>query len=223
MARHFRFERGKGVGAQASHCEGRLMSHRLNEGFNWPPAAIPAGKPVSSSPVAVSRAGLCAVRSTVLRDESLLPAALLPFCAGVPAIGVGQDASRATSFNGRAFSPCRFDADDFQSRAAAVGHEVQPLSDVRRTDARSAQIGRPDGVLRAFQVSPNKVEPSEAVFARNLLSKHNWRPALRQEVKERWPQMPLVIKPQPLACRAERLAGATARPNSTIVRPPSAS
>jgi len=45
------------------------------------------------------------------------------------------------------------------------------LSDVRRTDARSAQIRRPDGVTASFQVSENKIEPREAVLARRLLSK----------------------------------------------------
>lgn len=34
--------------------------------------------------------------STVLRLLSLFPAALLPFCAGVPAIGVGQPAKVLT-------------------------------------------------------------------------------------------------------------------------------
>lgn len=52
--------------------------------------------------------------------------------------------------------------------ACGVGHPVQPLSDVRRADARSAQISRPEGVCLCFQVSVNKVEPSEAVLARNL-------------------------------------------------------
>ena len=45
-----------------------------------------------------------------------------------------------------------------------VGHPVQPLPDVRRTEARSAGINRPAGVTRTFQVSLYKVEPSKAVF-----------------------------------------------------------
>jgi hypothetical protein len=61
--------------------------------------------------------------------------------------------------------------------AIGVGHPDEPesLSDVRRPDARSAQISRPDGVARCFQVSLYKVEPIEAVLARNLLSKDDWR------------------------------------------------
>jgi hypothetical protein len=37
-------------------------------------------------------------RATVFRLLSLFPAALFPFCAGVPAIGVGQPARFDTSF-----------------------------------------------------------------------------------------------------------------------------
>jgi hypothetical protein len=55
--------------------------------------------------------------------------------------------------------------------ADGVGHEVEPLSDVRRPDARSAQIRSRDGVARSFQVSANNVEPREASPARNLFSK----------------------------------------------------
>jgi hypothetical protein len=45
------------------------------------------------------------------------------------------------------------------------------LSDVRRADARSAQISSPEGVARGFHVSVYKVEPAEAVLACNLLAK----------------------------------------------------
>jgi hypothetical protein len=79
---------------------------------------------------------------------------------------------------------------------------------MRRTDARSAEIDRPAGVSRFFQVSAYKVEPSEAVFACNLLTKDNVRSALADEVVEGWPQVPLIIKPCSFACRAERLARA---------------
>jgi hypothetical protein len=37
--------------------------------------------------------------------------------------------------------------------AVGVGQPVQPLPDVRGTDARSAKINRPDGVTRRFQIS----------------------------------------------------------------------
>jgi len=65
-----------------------------------------------------------------------------------------------------------------------VGHPVESLSDVRGADARSAQIRRPKGVTRAFQVSLYKVEPRKAVFARNLLAKDDCRAALLNEPME---------------------------------------
>jgi hypothetical protein len=75
----------------------------------------------------------------------------------------------------------------FQSRAEGVTHPVESLSNVRRTEARSAGIDRPNGVTRTFQVSLYKVEPSKSVFACNLLSKDRDRSALIDEVVEGWP------------------------------------
>jgi hypothetical protein len=95
----------------------------------------------------------------------------------------------------------------------------EALADVRRADARSAEIDRPAGVTRCFQVSAYKVEPAEAVFACNLLTKHDVRSALADEVVESWPEMPLVIKPSAFACRAERLAGAGSCPDGAIICP----
>jgi hypothetical protein len=90
---------------------------------------------------------------------------------------------------------------------------------VRRTDARSAEIDRPDGVVRTFQVSVNKVEPVKAVAACNLLAKHDARAALRDEAEPLRPEVPLVGKSKPAAGRAERLARATAGPDRAVVRP----
>jgi hypothetical protein len=55
---------------------------------------------------------------------------------------------------------------------------IQPLSDMRRAEARSAGIDRPAGVARSFQVSLYKVEPAKSVLARNLLAKDDWRAAV---------------------------------------------
>ena len=68
------------------------MSQRECSGFNWPPPSIRAAEPVSISPETANRAGPSTpvTRDTVFRPLSLLPASLYPFCAGVPAIGVGQ-------------------------------------------------------------------------------------------------------------------------------------
>jgi hypothetical protein len=107
------------------------------------------------------------------------------------------------------------------SVTVGVGQPNKPeaLSDVRRTDARSAQICRPDGVARGFHVSAYKVEPTEAVLARNLLSKDDWRAALADEVMPVGPQVPLIIKPASCTCRAERLARAASCPNGAIICP----
>jgi hypothetical protein len=72
------------------------------------------------------------------------------------------------------------------------GHEEESLSDVRRADARSAKIGRPDGVTLALQVSRNKVEPDEAVRTRNLLAKDDCRATLADEIEPDWPEVALV-------------------------------
>jgi hypothetical protein len=48
---------------------------------------------------------------------------------------------------------------------------------MRRAEARSAVIDRRAGVSRRFHVSLYKVEPSKAVLARNLLTKHDSRAA----------------------------------------------
>ena len=63
-----------------------------------------------------------------------------------------------------------------------VGHPVAAVSDVRRTDARRRERDTPEGVTHAFQVSVYKVDPSIDSLARNLLSKDDWRPTLRDEV-----------------------------------------
>jgi len=51
-----------------------------------------------------------------------------------------------------------------------VGYPEQPLPDVRRADARSAQIGGPNPIAHRFQVSTYSGEPFTSSRARNLLS-----------------------------------------------------
>jgi hypothetical protein len=96
---------------------------------------------------------------------------------------------------------------------------VQPVSDVRRTDARRRKRDRPEGVTQGFHVSVYKVDPSVCVFACNLLTKDDVRLALLDEMVEGRPQVPLVSKPIAFACRAERLAGATSSPDGSIIWP----
>jgi hypothetical protein len=40
------------------------------------------------------------------------------------------------------------------------GHEVKPLSDVRRTDTARSKNRLPNGVIECLQVNFNKVEPA---------------------------------------------------------------
>lgn len=161
--------------------------------------------------------------ATVFRLLSLFPAALLPFCAGVPAIGVGHPAKYACRGSWSTLSlPSRcatIPGVSFQSRTVGVTHPVISVSDVRRTDARRRERDTPEGVTQGFQVSVYKVDPYIDVFARNLLSKDDCRLALRDEVPKSWPEVPLVSKPSSLACRAERLARTGTGPNRSIVAP----
>jgi hypothetical protein len=90
---------------------------------------------------------------------------------------------------------------------------------VRRTDARSAQIGGPDSISQCFQVSSYSGEPRPSKFARNLLSKDDWRTALADEPQELGPQVPLVSLSLLLPGCAERLAGTTSGPNRPIIGP----
>jgi hypothetical protein len=104
-----------------------------------------------------------------------------------------------------------------------IGHPVKPLPDMRRANAASRERHRPEGVTQGFQVSRNKVDPRPRNVSRNLLSKHRWRAALRDEPMPGRPQVPLVIKPCSAACRAERLAWAGTGPHGLVVGPSSLS
>jgi hypothetical protein len=99
--------------------------------------------------------------------------------------------------------------------------EPEPLPDVRRTDARCANIGGPDGISQCFQVKAYIIEPRASVSARNLLSKRDCRTALGDEASKLGPEVSLVRFAFPPPRRAERLAGAGAGPDGPIVWPPS--
>jgi hypothetical protein len=76
--------------------------------------------------------------STVLRLLSLLPAALLPFCAGVPAIGVGHPASFACDPSiGCIFAPQLPAASSFADGVS------QPAKDASAGSAPPAWFGPP--------------------------------------------------------------------------------
>jgi hypothetical protein len=90
---------------------------------------------------------------------------------------------------------------------------------MRRGDARSAQIGGPNLISHLFHFSPYIGEPIPSVRARNLLSKEDWRTALRDESFEHWPQVPLIGCALPFPRLGERLAGAAPCPDRPFVRP----
>lgn len=58
---------------------------------------------------------------------------------------------------------------------------------MRRAAARRRERHTPEGVTQGFQVSVYKVDPRFDSFARNLLSKDDWRPTLSNEVVEGGP------------------------------------
>ena len=130
---------------------------------------------------------------------------------------VGQPARAASA--GRA-PPAWFGPPFVPSVALGVfqpegGHPVQTLADVRRPDARSAQIGAPDGIVHSFQVSSYSAEPVSPKSTRNLFAKDDWRMALRDEAEELRPQMPLVGRAALPASGAEGLAGAGPSPDGS--------
>jgi hypothetical protein len=90
----------------------------------------------------------------------------------------------------------------------ALCDEVEPLADVRRPEARSAQISRPDGVARSFHVSAYSIEPLQSRLARNLLAKHDWRLFVADEVSEIRPQVSFVRFSHSFASTAKRLTWA---------------
>jgi hypothetical protein len=137
------------------------------------------------------------------------------FASNPDADGVGHGAQAIAAVARSLVQPFRsasFSAPSFVrtllSHAFGVGHEVKPVPPVRRTDAASRKIDRPDGVTDVVQVIENKVEPNKRVVRRSLLAKDDIRTALRYEVKPERPEVPLVSKPLSAACRGERLARA---------------
>jgi hypothetical protein len=196
--------------------------------YCWRSSALGAAQPASSRPSNV-RSGPETSRR-VLRLLIVSPASLYVCVADEPAIGAGHEARYApiAAVQRSLFHPRRFASfaapsgertDLAPSFAPGDGHEVEALADVRSTDARSAQIRCPEGVTRSFQVSANKVEPPEAVRARNLLSKHDWRSALGDELEPVGPEVAVVAEALGASGAGEGLAGTGACPNRESVRP----
>jgi len=106
-----------------------------------------------------------------------------------------------------------------ESLAFGVGHPEKALPDVWRADARSAQIGGPDGISQVFQVSTNSGEPFAAKRARNLLSKDRCRAALGDEAVKSGPEVAFVGMALALSRARKRLTGTGACPDWTVVVP----
>jgi len=67
------------------------------------------------------------------------------------------------------------------SSRLVVGHEVNPLPDVRRPDAASREIDRPAGVVHLLHFSEKSIEPTDSNRRTNLFSKDDCRAALADE------------------------------------------
>jgi hypothetical protein len=90
---------------------------------------------------------------------------------------------------------------------------------VRRPDARSAQIGGPDRISHAFQVSSYSGEPFTSKRACNLLAKDCCRSALGDKASQLGPQVALVCFSALTTGDTERLARATSGPNWNVSWP----
>ena len=104
--------------------------------------------------------------------------------------------------------------------AVGVGHPVEALPDVRGADARSAQIGSPNGIAQCFQVSAYSGEPRPAKRACNLLASDRWRAALRDEASELGPEVPGILSAVTFSGDTEGLAGTAPGPEGAILGPP---
>jgi hypothetical protein len=96
-------------------------------------------------------------------------------------------------------------------------HEVQSVSDMRRTDARSRDTDSPEAVTFSLHVMLNKIEPSVFNCAFNLFAKDNVRSALLNKFEPCWPEVALVVCSFSVAGNAEGLARTTTRPNRSII------
>ncbi len=116
---------------------------------------------------------------------------------------------RAAIFSG--VSVCSF--------ACGVGHPEEALPDVERADARSAQIGGPDGISFSFQISAYTGEPFKSILARNLFSKDCWRPALGDEAVKSGPEVSLIGMARSASRARKRLTWTAGSPDFSIVGP----
>jgi hypothetical protein len=94
---------------------------------------------------------------------------------------------------------------------------IEPLANVRGADRESRNIDRPPGVASCFQISSNSVEPPVPSLSRNLLSHDDRGSAGGDEAVEVGPQVPWIVCTGAFPCDRERLAGARACPDGSVV------
>jgi hypothetical protein len=95
---------------------------------------------------------------------------------------------------------------------------VDPLSDMGRADARSAQICRPDSVTQFFQISRYSIEPFTSVFAARLFAKDDCRATLVDEGVELRPEVPFVFLTAAFTGTRNRLTRHTCGPDAFGIR-----
>jgi hypothetical protein len=87
-----------------------------------------------------------------------------------------------------------------------VGHNEEPVSEVRRADGTSRNIKRPRGVTQTFKVVEDVVEYGCA-DSRNILSKHPRGPEFSNDSQVFGPEVALIVFAFPLPREGVRLAG----------------
>ncbi len=117
-----------------------------------------------------------------------------------------------------AFEPLRFRLPDpVASPAVGVGHNEHPISEVRRTDARSRNNKRLNLVACTSQVSAHTLEDHAGILtkqARNVLCHDPSGSKCPYAIKHRRPEETVILCALSLPGRAERLAGKSSAENS---------
>ena len=152
-----------------------------------------------------------AANSSARRLKSLFPAALFPFCAGVPAIGVGHDSATSCKSAPPAPRASRWLFAPPVS-AFAVGHDEDPLAFVRRADfcrceeaSRRREAHVPKFSQHGFKTEADVAcdvfedDPPEAVSE------------LTGNAGDVRPEVAFVVGSFALSCGAERLAGVSGK------------
>ncbi len=198
------------VTAHSQKMLGRPISQRANSGFNRTELFVFALGPFGSFPESVDFFWRCENRQ--FSTGRSITAAILGSWSIRFRPSAAYSAIPGVSFQSR--------ADGVTYPAfGLVGDEVESLADVRRAEARSAEIESPEGVSLFFHVRLYKVEPRKSVRRRNLLSKDDIRIVLRDEAEPYRPEVSFVFEAFLATGGRERLTRARAGPNLTVFRP----